>query len=254
MIDDYHSAHHNSTNIPGSEAHQTPSVPTSPHNPNREFVCPSVEESNSADYFTTPLSHYTDLTSIVNLNTPSNLTSPLQSAYASSTSLHSSQVGSAPTDEDYSGDTLSFRTRAVLEPSPRSSISCPTTPGHPAEIVVKAPAQRSIPSRQDGPRYPDQSFAALQPQFHPPSYQPNPLRPKASHLSSASGHSSGSSKRSHDRSSTTAGTRTVGNTPAGSPGLFPDAYMRNKVSGDESEEARFNPPLLHPNRLQAPKE
>ena len=239
---------------PTSKACNAPFVPTSPREPEVGATYPMTEDSNPGDYFTTALFHPTYSTSVVNWNTPSNLTSPLQSAYASSTSLHSSQVDSAPTDEDFSGDTLPCRTRAVLDLNPRSSMSCPTTPGNPVDLANKALTQRSTQHRQEGPRYPDQSFAELQSQYNPPPHQPNQLRPRGSHLSSNSGHSSSSSKRSQDRSSMTSGARTVGNTPAGSPGLFNDAYAKNKAPGDDSEEARNNSSLLHSTHLQAPKE
>ncbi|MCJ1270423.1 hypothetical protein MMC22_010320 [Lobaria immixta] len=110
--------------------------------------------------------------------------------------------------------------------------------------------------RRDGPEYPNypnQSFAALQSQHHPLSYQPHPLRTRSSHPSQCSSYSS-STSRSRDGPTMPPGAKTAGNTPAQSPGLFTPTMSRSQNPGDESEESHYNTPLLHPTHLQAPKE
>lgn len=110
--------------------------------------------------------------------------------------------------------------------------------------------------RRDGPEYPNypnQSFAALQSQHHPLSYQPHPLRTRSSHPSQGSSYSS-STSRSRDGPTVPPGAKTAGNTPAQSPGLYTPTMSRSQNPGDESEESHYNTPLLHPTHMQAPKE
>lgn len=118
---------------------------------------------------------------------------------------------------------------------------------------------RPLSRRRDGPdypNYPDQSFKALQHQHYPPPYQPG----EPHHLRTRSSHPS------HDMSSSSiddtpvrgypqipSGAKTVGNTPAQSPGLFTPMSSKKHWT-NESDEARSGTSMLHPAHLQAPKE
>ena len=101
---------------------------------------------------------------------------------------------------------------------------------------------------QDYPQYPNQSFAALQ--KNPP--HPHPLRTRTSNplhnLSYSSTNPNSATMGPHLPS----GAKTVGNTPAQSPGLFSPAS--SKRSTNESEDGGYQTPMLHPTHLQAPKE
>lgn len=100
----------------------------------------------------------------------------------------------------------------------------------------------------DHPTYPDQSFAALQAQFHA-SRPPHPLRTRSSHPSQNLLYNELSTwtKPTRDRQSGSQGTKTVDNTPMSSPGLF---HSGDRVPS-ASSLTEAGPQLHH---LQAPKE
>ncbi len=113
--------------------------------------------------------------------------------------------------------------------------------------------------RREGPEYPnypDQSFKALQSQHYPPPYQPSsphPLRTRSSHLSQNSSSSSDNQSLS-DLPHLPSGAKTVGNTPAQSPGLFSPIFPVKKQWPSESDDGRFGTPTLHPSHYKPPKE
>lgn len=114
-------------------------------------------------------------------------------------------------------------------------------------------ATRKRKNGSEYPSYPNQSFATLHTQHYSSPHQPHPLRTRSSHPSQNSSYSS-SASRSRDYSHLPSGAKTVGNTPAQSPGLFTPSLSRSRPSGDESEDSHYNTPLLHPSHLQAPIE
>lgn len=183
----------------------------------------------------------------------SNTSSPLQSAYASSASLQSFPAGGSSV-----GD--------IDEPTPVAVVHVPSTSTQFYHRASEAPTATSLPPivstsrqpiaqvRREGPHYPNQSFAALQSQYYPPPYQPHPLRTRSSHPSQNTSYTSASSPQSRDRSSFVTGAKTVGNTPAQSPGLFSPAISSHKMAGGNMEDGQYVTPLLHPTHLQAPKE
>ena len=130
-------------------------------------------------------------------------------------------------------------------------------PPRPTSVPIVTSHSSSTRRRRDGPeypRYPDQSFAALQSQQYPPSYQPHPLRTRSSHASQNSSFSSIPSRSSRDHIKTVTGAKTVGSTPAQSPGLFSPVYPASRSYADESEDSQTSTPLLHPAHMQTPKE
>ena len=120
--------------------------------------------------------------------------------------------------------------------------------------------QSKPPSRRrdgpDYPNYPDQSFKALQNQHYPPPYQPGEprhLRTRSSHPSQNQSFSSNHEMPARGYPQIPSGAKTVGNTPAQSPGLFTPMLSKKHWTG-ESEDKRSGTPMLHPAHLQAPKE
>ncbi|KAF2709285.1 kinase-like protein [Pleomassaria siparia CBS 279.74] len=110
------------------------------------------------------------------------------------------------------------------------------------------------PSRlqRDGPHYPNQSYAALHSQQHP-------LRTRSSHPAHFSSQSVSEISTfglpgEHHRGPMDSGSRTVGNSPANSPGLF-NASTPPLHHIESSDERNYSTaPWLHPLQRPAPKE
>ena len=136
-------------------------------------------------------------------------------------------------------------TQTVIGPSnPKSAMTRPTSVPN---LNTKSTSGRRRREGPDYPVYPDQSFAALHSQQHPRPYQPHPLRTRSSHSSQNSSYSSISSRHSRDFPMPS-GAKTMGNTPAQSPGLFSPTRPR----GRPDDVTRT--PTLHPSHLQTPTE
>ncbi|KAL8643350.1 MAG: hypothetical protein Q9228_000072 [Teloschistes exilis] len=130
-------------------------------------------------------------------------------------------------------------------------------PPRPTSVPTAISSSSSLRRNRDGPEYPhypEQSFASLQSQHYPPAHQPYPLRTRSSHPSQNSSFSSIPSHGSRDYITTITGARTVGNTPAQSPGLFSPVYPASRTQVEESEDSQTSTPLLHPAHMQTPKE
>lgn len=150
---------------------------------------------------------------------------------------------------------------AIRETSNQAFSTTPfdTKPQRPTSVpIVTSNSAAGRTDRDDikYPKYPDRSFndlPSLQSQHHSPLH-PQPLRTRSSHTSQDSSFPSISSRNSQDQISLVTGARTVGNTPAQSPGLFDFIYptSRNQVEG--SEDSQTNTPLMHPAHKQTPKE
>ena len=109
----------------------------------------------------------------------------------------------------------------------------------------------------DYPTYPDQSFSALQRQVYPSPYSPTspqPLRTRSSHPSQNYSFSSTDVQAIKEFPQTSSGAKTVGNTPAQSPGLFSPIFPTRKQWPGGSDDGRSNTPMLHPSHHKAPKE
>lgn len=100
------------------------------------------------------------------------------------------------------------------------------------------------PSSNDYPVYPDQSYAVLQSQVHP-TYRP-PL------LWSRNSYPTQTDPRPHFSPSRPS--RTAGNTPDSSPGLFSLRGSPRIPAIASDDEGRIGSPYLHPTHLQPPKE
>ncbi|KAJ5670318.1 uncharacterized protein N7477_005681 [Penicillium maclennaniae] len=104
-------------------------------------------------------------------------------------------------------------------------------------------SQPDFPAYPELPVYPDQSYASLQSQIHP-TWQPPHLRPRSSDPS----HSE-PAPTTHPRTS-----RTAGNTPLSSPGLFSMRSPRVTPPNASDDEGSLGSPYLHPTHMQPPKE
>lgn len=99
-------------------------------------------------------------------------------------------------------------------------------------------------SSNDYPVYPDQSYAVLQSQVHP-TYRPPQLWTRSSYPSQAD---------TRIRLLTSRASRTAGNSPTSSPGLFSFRNLRPNSFVASDDEGRVSSPYLHPTHLQPPKE
>lgn len=108
------------------------------------------------------------------------------------------------------------------------------------QALVAHPAQSEHPAA-DVPVYPDQSYAVLQSQVHH-TYHPPFLRSRSAYPDATY------------RPPPARDSRTAGNTPASSPGLFSAHSPRSTPPLVSDDEERIGSPFLHPTHLQPPKE
>ncbi|KAL8778436.1 MAG: hypothetical protein Q9213_007415 [Squamulea squamosa] len=140
-----------------------------------------------------------------------------------------------------------------------SSNSSDGKPPRPTSVPIVTSNSTSTRRDRDDtkyPKYPDRSFndlPTLQSQHCPP-YQPYSLGTRSSHASHNSSFSSIPSRGSRDQMNMVFGAKTVGNTPAQSPGLFDPMYPASRNQMEESEDSQTSTPLLHPAHMQTPKE
>lgn len=106
--------------------------------------------------------------------------------------------------------------------------------------VARSPrrASRQSDHQPEYPVYPDQSYASLQSQIHP-TWQPPHLRSRSSYPTPSE-----SLPRIHPRV-----TRTAGNTPVSSPGLFSMRSPRTTPPIGSDDEGWIGSPYLHPTHL-----
>lgn len=190
---------------------------------------------------------------IASMASTSNTSSPLQSGHASSTSFQSSWPDSSFTDGIGEPNL-----RLLEDPSFAASSVSHTSSNAAADPTSSTTSttcrQPSSHLRREGPHYPNQSFAALQPHYCPPPYEPHPLRTRSSHPSQNSFYSSPPSTKPRNLPSMASGSKTAGNTPAQSPGLFTTASSSSRYTGEEGQDVQYTTAMLHSTHLQAPKE
>lgn len=105
-------------------------------------------------------------------------------------------------------------------------------------------SSRHSDQQPEYPVYPDQSYASLQSQVHPTWGLPPHLRSRSSYSTPATSETLPRFPRI---------SRTAGNTPVSSPGLFSMRSPRSTPLGSE-DEGLISSPYLHPSHLQPPKE
>ncbi|KAL9075584.1 MAG: hypothetical protein Q9157_003966, partial [Trypethelium eluteriae] len=125
---------------------------------------------------------------------------------------------------------------------------------------VSQPASNTRKPPQEYPQFPNQAYAALQSQLHPSPYPPPPpppFRARSAHPSDYASSSTAVSPFNDPRARliTESGSKTVGNSPAGSPGLFtPTASPVRAHASHFEEDGYYSTPYLHFTHMQAPKE
>ncbi|MCJ1279463.1 hypothetical protein MMC21_007287 [Puttea exsequens] len=176
---------------------------------------------------------------------------PLLMDGTSATQQDSTSSDNAST-ESRSASWKDFSTQTVIGPSFNAGSTRPTS--------VPNFQTKSISRRRevaDCPSYPDQSFKSLQDQQHPAPYKPRspqPSRTRSSHASQNCSISSTNDKSMDDVRQPTSGAKTVGNTPAQSPGLFSPLFPVKKHWANDSDDGRSSTPMLHPSHHKEPKE
>ncbi|KAH7125281.1 serine/threonine-protein kinase PAK1 [Dendryphion nanum] len=185
--------------------------------------------------------------------------SPTTSVNVSTTSVHIPEHRSTQS-VDYltlSPD-LHERPSVQRDLSNTSTTSVATVRAHSVDPITAYPPPSRL--QRDGPHYPNQSYAALQSQFHPGFNSPHFPRTRSTLPSHGSSHSTahistfGLPSEFH-YSVMDSGSRTVGNSPAGSPGLFSPTTppLRHKHS-QNVDDGYYSSPYLHHTHRQAPKE
>ncbi|OJD27366.1 CAMKK protein kinase [Blastomyces percursus] len=180
---------------------------------------------------------------------------------------HSSNASRSSSTNTSSSSLLSLADHAGLEPatdysspyfgtSPAQHSTTPKAPesSHPPLSPLSehpTPSHRAGHSVNDLPVYPDQSYAVLQSQVHPTRAQPH-LRSRSSYPSPYPLSSSSPSWPTRDPGSRVQGSRTTGNTPISSPGLF--SSRSSHPFPPKTAEGRGSFSYLHPTHLQEPKE
>ncbi|KAL6714947.1 hypothetical protein ACLMJK_007207 [Lecanora helva] len=162
---------------------------------------------------------------------------------ANSAESRESSNPASPGNQSYAWENFSSRQQGI-----------PSNPGNPRPTSVPNFQSRPDTRRRDGPEYPnypDQSFSALQDQQHLP---PRQLRTRSSHHSPASSSQGDPQTSSTELPRIPSGAKSLGNTPAQSPGLFSPIFPGNRQASRNTHESRANTPMLHPTHYKPPKE
>jgi len=159
----------------------------------------------------------------------------------------------APMDGGHGFDASTHMAR----PSPArdySSASTASVATVRANSVDSLQASTPPSKRRDGPHYPNQSYAALHTQhYYPPHiHRANSTHPSHHHSGYSVSHIS-TFGAEYRRDIMDSGSRTVGNSPASSPGLFTSNSPILRPS-PQSDDNLYSTPWLHPSHRQAPKE
>ncbi|KAL9621086.1 MAG: hypothetical protein Q9160_004471 [Pyrenula sp. 1 TL-2023] len=181
------------------------------------------------------------------------------STKTSSSSLHR-------LDEDVSGSTpeeTSLFRALERKLSKRKGKSPTPTPTRPKAQTTSFPrpssyeGQSSFRVNDEHPTYPDQSYSSLHSQVYP-TRPPPILRTRSSHPSPHALYTEMSTTtrtgRDRERTSPTLGSRTAGNTPTSSPGLFSPRASRSTPPGGPGDLFTPTSPHLHPVQFQPPRE
>ncbi|KAF2004801.1 kinase-like protein [Amniculicola lignicola CBS 123094] len=182
---------------------------------------------------------------------PSTNPSPTASANASTTSVDRHSLPPPPLTYLEQPDHPD-RPGVQRDYSGNSTASVATVRAHTVE-PIQTNFGPPLRSQADGPYYPNQSYAALQFQQYPPPYTSNALRTRSSHLSSLSAAQVPTLAYDHHRDMMESGSRTVGNSPTTSAGLFsPTTPPLHQQHFDE--HGSYPSPYLHHTQRQIPKE
>jgi len=111
------------------------------------------------------------------------------------------------------------------------------------------------------PPFPNQAYSALSQQHHPQPYAPRFLRTRSSNPSpflsyAAHAEQTATGHPSNPRAAAESGSKTAGNSPASSPGLFTPATSPNRAdfAAEAESTSGYPSPYLHFTQRQMPKE
>ncbi|EON62742.1 CAMKK/ELM protein kinase [Coniosporium apollinis CBS 100218] len=177
-------------------------------------------------------------------------TSPIQSLNASTTSIDKHLEHPSPSSTAEHNE----RPSVHRDFSDSSTASSTTVKGSVLDHLMRSSASQ-LPHRE----YPNQAYSALQSQRYPSSYHPRQLSRALSCHPSDLGHHPPShavaSGHPQDHGFGETRTRTAGNSPIGSPGLFtPSTPPARPLLGLPDEHGFYSSPYLHFTQRQAPKE
>lgn len=202
----------------------------------------NITSSRHHDYFTQNVSQDSAVADISRTPSSSNVSS---TGLSGSTNSHL-DTSSTPVSPDSRASTWKDY-MSSFNPKGNRPVSVPNFQSKPMSRRREGP---------DYPNYPDQSFRALQNQQYPPPYrpgEPHHLRTRSSQPYHNLSFSSSDETPGRGYPPISSGAKTVGNTPAQSPGLFTPILAKRHWTGEPSE-AHSSTPMLHPAHLQAPKE
>ena len=146
--------------------------------------------------------------------------------------------------------------RDLSSTSTASTATVTAAPSEPAAFPTSTNTTKRL--TQEYPQFPNQAYAALQSQLHPSPYPPpHPFRARSAHPSDYTSFSVVGTPLHHPQSRlvTDSGSKTAGNSPSGSPGLFtPTASPVPPNVMQFEDDGYYSTPYLHFTHRQAPKE
>ncbi|KAI9664516.1 MAG: hypothetical protein M1821_005962 [Bathelium mastoideum] len=238
-----------------SESTPRSEVPSSADNGNNSFPQPSQVTEEQGYFAPRPLPYHTH----ANQSTGSISSQPAQSQSVPPPSILAESVASGALGITRPSSTCFDHHGRPTVQRDLSSTSTAST----ATVTAASYDPASFPTvshkrpRQDYPQYPNQAYAALQSQLHPSPHPPPPLRARSAHPSDYTSFSAAATPLHHPQARlvTEPGSKTAGNSPAGSPGLFtptPSPIRSNVQQFDD--DGSYTTPYLHYTHRQAPKE
>ncbi|KAJ9642416.1 hypothetical protein H2199_004797 [Coniosporium tulheliwenetii] len=251
-----------STNDHGANAGREPSPRQPQSSDNESDITPRSEAPEAPSCAETPADYYGSTTGnyfsprpmrvyptyLPTSAPPSADTSPIQSLNASTTSIDKHLEHPPSTAEHNERPTVH---RDLSDSSTASSST--------VKASVLDYLMRSSASQRPHREYPNQAYSALQSQLYPSPYHPRQLSRALSCHPSDLGHHPPShavaSGHPQDHGFGETRTRTAGNSPIGSPGLFtPSTPPIRPLLGPSDEHGFYSSPYLHFTQRQAPKE
>lgn len=166
---------------------------------------------------------------------------------------------SSPTPAEPSSITAYFG-----RPQPQRDLSSASTASTTSTNTIRASEFLSqVPTYRpprEYPPFPNQAYSALSAQHHPQPYVPRHLKTRSSNPSpylsyTAHAELTGSGHPGDPRAAAESGSKTAGNSPASSPGLFTPTTSPHRADfADAEAHGGYSSPYLHFTHRQMPKE
>ena len=251
-VDEIDFAHEEGYNSGDSESTPRSEVPSNADNNNYPQASHATEEPG---YFAPrPLPYHTH----ANKSTGSLSSQPAQSQSVPPPSFLAENVASSArgitrpssTSFDHHGRPTVQRDFSSTSTASTATVTAASSDSAAFPIIT---SQRS---QHDYPQFPNQAYAALQSQLHPSPHPPS-YRARSTNPSEYTSFSAVATPLHHPQARlvTEPGSKTAGNSPAGSPGLFtPTASPIRPNLHSFDEDGSYATPYLHYTHRQAPKE